>query len=168
MIALVFGVALVCAMDLANRAVLRAFVEVIDTMAGRAALQVTAGGAPFAEDVSERLASVPGVEMAVPVVSATAFTGDGSGELMTVHGVDVTSDSVMRAYEARDGGGMALEDPLLFLNEPDSIVVTRSFASRRGLHPTTPRLPTEDAEPRWPDACTGRVRRNLIAMDLRC
>ena len=39
-IALALGVALVCAIDLANRAVLDAFVEVIDTMAGRAALRV--------------------------------------------------------------------------------------------------------------------------------
>src|SRR5262245_17866888 len=100
-IALTCGVALVCAMDLVNRAVLPAFVEVVDTMAGRAALQVTAGGAPFAEDVSERIASAPGVAMAVPVVSATAFTADGSGELMTVHGVEVTNESVVRTYEAR-------------------------------------------------------------------
>jgi len=39
--ALALGVALVCAIDLVNRAVRRAFVEVVDTMAGRAALQVT-------------------------------------------------------------------------------------------------------------------------------
>ena len=43
-LALAIGVALVFAVDLANRAVESAFVAVIDTMAGRAALFVSAGG----------------------------------------------------------------------------------------------------------------------------
>src|SRR3989442_9676319 len=43
-LAVAWGVALVAGVCLANRAVLRAFVEVIDTMAGRAALEVVAGG----------------------------------------------------------------------------------------------------------------------------
>ena len=49
------GVALVCAIDLVNRAVHAGFVEVIDTMAGRASLQVVAGdGALVPEDVAVR------------------------------------------------------------------------------------------------------------------
>src|SRR5437867_7311633 len=62
LIALAWGVALVCAIDVVNRAVLSAFVEVIDTMAGRAALEIAAGeGALFPEDVATRAAAVPGV-----------------------------------------------------------------------------------------------------------
>ena len=41
-IAIACGVALVCAIDLADRAVMRAFVEVMDTATGRVALQVRA------------------------------------------------------------------------------------------------------------------------------
>jgi putative ABC transport system permease protein len=132
-IALACGVALVCAIDLVNRAVLRAFVEVVDTMAGRAALQVTAGeGGLFRETVAESVAAVPGVELAVPVVSATAFTADESGELLTVQGIDVTNDDAVRVYEARDAGA-EVEDPLVFLSQPDSVILTRTFAGRRGL-----------------------------------
>ena len=130
--ALACGVALVCAMDLVNP-VGRAFVEIVDTMAGRAALQITAGGAPFAETVAESLGGIAGLELAVPVVSGTAFTTDGSGELLTVHGVDIANESAVRVYEARDAGGLEVDDPLVFLNQLDSIVVTRSFASRRGI-----------------------------------
>src|SRR5689334_4158866 len=65
------GVALVCAIDLANRAVLTAFTEVVDAMAGRASLQVVAGeGGLMPEDVAATVAAVPGVTLAVPVVSA--------------------------------------------------------------------------------------------------
>src|SRR2546427_7948625 len=61
LIALAWGVALVCAIDVVNRAVLSAFVEVIDTMAGRAALEIAAGeGALFPEDVATRAAAVAG------------------------------------------------------------------------------------------------------------
>src|SRR5919197_5255956 len=77
-LAVAWGVALVVGVNLANRAVLRAFVEVIDTMAGRAALEVVAGeGGLFPEDVAAGVASVAGVELALPVVKAMAFTLDG-------------------------------------------------------------------------------------------
>ena len=52
-LALACGVAQVTADDLAGRETLRAFVEIIDTVAGRAALQVSAGeGALFPDDVA--------------------------------------------------------------------------------------------------------------------
>lgn len=133
-IALACGVALVCAIDLTSRGVLQSFVEIIDTMAGRAALQVRTGeGGLFREEVAETVAAVAGVELAVPVVSATAFTVDESGELLTVHGVDITEDTAVRIYEARDAEGMHLEDPLVFLSRPDSVALTTTFAARRGL-----------------------------------
>src|SRR3989442_12234192 len=102
LIALAWGVALVCAIDVVNRAVLSAFVEVIDTMAGRAALEIAAGeGALFPGDVATRAAGGPGAELAVPVVTAAAFATHGSGELMSVHGTDVTKDCGIRVLHVR-------------------------------------------------------------------
>src|SRR5689334_9393676 len=133
-VALACGVALVCAIELANRAVYDAFSEVVDTMAGRTALEVTAGdGALFPEDVAGTVAGVPGVELAVPVVTASAFTTDGSGEQLTVHGVDVTNDAHVRVYEPAGAPDGAPEDPLVFLSRPDSVLVTSEFAARRRL-----------------------------------
>jgi putative ABC transport system permease protein len=133
-IALVCGVALVCAVDLVNRAVLHAFVEVVDTMAGRAALYVSAGdGGLFPEEIARDVESIPGVALAVPVVSAAGFVSGASGELVTIHGVDITNEAAVRVYEARDAGGVEIEDPLVFLSQPDSVVLTRTFAERRGL-----------------------------------
>lgn len=132
--ALAAGVALVCAIELVNRSVLSAFEEVIDTMAGRAALQIgTAGGGSFREEVAETACGVAGVELAVPTVWATAFVADGSGELLTVYGVDITNDAAVRVYKASDARGIPLEDPLAFLNDPGAVLLTREFAGRRGL-----------------------------------
>ena len=88
----------------------------------------------FPEEVATAVAAVPGVELAVPVVNATAFTNDESGELLTVHGVDITEDAAVRVYEARNAAGLRLDDPLVFLSQPDSIALTRTFAEARGLH----------------------------------
>src|SRR2546425_6308395 len=91
LIALAWGVALVCAIDVVNRAVLSAFVEVIDTMAGRAALEIAAGeGALFPEDVATRAAAVAGGGLPVPGGGATAVTTDGSGGVLYVPGGGLT------------------------------------------------------------------------------
>ena len=67
------------------------------------------------------------------VVSATAFTTDGSSVALTVQGIDIADDASVRTYDARADGGVRLEDPLEFLAQPDSVVLTRAFATRRGL-----------------------------------
>ncbi|MBI3770625.1 MAG: ABC transporter permease [Deltaproteobacteria bacterium] len=132
--ALAAGVALVCAIDLVNRSVIEAFEEIVDTMAGRAALQVSAGnGGLFPEETADTVNAVPGVELAVSAVGATAFVADGSGELLTVHGVDVTNDAAVRVYQARDPDRAGVKDPLAFLNQPDSVILTYEFAKRRRL-----------------------------------
>src|SRR5437867_1744926 len=175
LIALASGVALVCAIDVVNRAVLFAFVEVVDTMAGRAALEIAAGrGAPCSEAVATRAAAVPGVERAVPVVSGAAFTTDGSGELMTVHGVDITNDAAVRVYDVRDEGGIQIIDPLLFLSQPDSILLPRTFAAPRGFDVGT-RLELETPTGRRQFTVRGLIEPegigrvhggNLVVMDL--
>src|SRR5438552_3920386 len=127
-LAVAWGVALVAGVWLANRAVLRAFVEVIDTMAGRAALEVVAGeGGLFPEGVAATVGTVPGIEAAVPSVKGAAYA-DG-GELLTVYGVDLTGDAPERVYGAR----LELDDPLVFLARPDSIALARPFAAAHGL-----------------------------------
>ena len=70
-IAVACGVALACAIDLVNRAAYAAFVDIIDTMAGRASLQVSAGrGADSRGETAARIRSVRGVVVAVAVVSS--------------------------------------------------------------------------------------------------
>lgn len=133
-LALALGVGLVCALDLVNRAVLRAFVEIVDTMAGRASLQVTVDdGALFAEEVAANVAKVAGVERAVPIVAASAFTVDDRPQALTVQGFDLTDDGAARIYEPGEGHLAGVEDPLVFLNQPDSILIVRELAQRHGL-----------------------------------
>lgn len=135
-VAIALGVALVCALDLVTRSTQLAFDEIIDTMAGRVSLEVGAGDGGFLpEELATEIGRVAGVELAVPVVRGTAFhVGvDGTSEAMTVQGVDVLNEDMLRAYEARDPSGQTIEDPVKFLANPRAVVLTRSFAERHHL-----------------------------------
>src|SRR2546430_12907208 len=78
-LAVAWGVALVAGVGLANHAVLRAFVEVIDTMAGRAALEVGAGGGGlFPQDVAAPVGAPPRGGAAAPRVQGPALPAGGA------------------------------------------------------------------------------------------
>ncbi|MBX3023939.1 ABC transporter permease [bacterium] len=147
-LALACGVALVCALDLVNRAVLRGFVEIIDGMAGRATLQVAVEDAgAFPEALADEVAAVDGVAQVLAVVSATAFTVTDPPEALTVQAFDVTDPAAVRVYQPGDAPGAIVDDPLGFLNQRDSIIVTRDFARRHGLA-IEDRLPLDTARGR--------------------
>ena len=132
-VALSLGVALVVAIRLMNAAVLSSFLDTVDGMAGRATLTISAGeGLTFDETVAENVSHVPGVTMAVPLVTGVAFPDDGSGELLTVHGVDLANDDAVRVYHRGDTSKL-VDDVVEFLNSKRSIVIGREFAERRGL-----------------------------------
>src|SRR5262249_52409745 len=110
------------------------FLETVDGVAGRAALTVSAGeGAMFPEEIADRIAAVPGVTLAVPLVRAVTFLDDGSGELLTVHGVDLGHEAAVRVYHTTGRPEDVIDDLLVFLSQPDSIVLGRELAVRRGL-----------------------------------
>src|ERR1700686_1934954 len=89
---IVLGVALLVGMKTANQSVLRAFNQTVDRIAGKAQLQVTAGDSGFAEEVLDRVQSVPQVRVASPIIEASVDTGlKGQGKLLIL-GVDMTGD----------------------------------------------------------------------------
>ena len=133
-VALACGVALVCALDLVNRAVLRGFVEIIDGMAGRATLEVSVeDSGAFPESLAGEVAAVEGVRQVVAMVSATAFTTTDPPESLTVQAFDVTDPDAVHVYQPSDAPAAIVDDPLEFLNAHDSVIVTRDFAARHGL-----------------------------------
>lgn len=131
-IALACGVGQIAADDMVGREALRNFIEVVDNMAGRAALQIHAGKSlSFPSQLAEVVARVDGVERSVPVISQTAFATDGSGEQILVHAMDLGDGELRSIYELHSSEGEGLDDPRVFL--PDALVVSRPFAEKRGL-----------------------------------
>ena len=129
---IVLGVAVFFAIRTANSALLDSLTVTVQKMAGKATLQVTAGEAGFPESVLDTVRATPGVQIAEPVIEVdahTAFPGEGN---LLVLGVDTTGDEELRDYEF-DRTQTEIADPLIYLAQPTSIIVSRTFAERHGL-----------------------------------
>ena len=130
---IVLGVAVFVGMHTANQSVLFAFSTTVDRIAGKTELQVTAGETGFEEDVLEKAQSAASVRVAVPAIEAVVDTNlTGQGNLLVL-GVDMTGDRTLRDYDLDSGDDAAIDDPLVFLAQPDSIILTRPFAAANHL-----------------------------------
>jgi putative ABC transport system permease protein len=134
MLGIVLGVAVFVGMHSANQSVLDAFSRTVNKIAGKAQLQVSAGETGFDEDILEKVQAVPEVAVAVPVLEAVVSTQrKGQGNLMIL-GVDMTGDRTLRDYDLEGGKESdTVDDPLIFLAQADSLIVSRKFADRNGL-----------------------------------
>ncbi len=128
------GVALVVAIRVINASTLTAFTNAIEDLAGTAVLQVRGQG-PFPEAVAERLAAVPGIGHAVPIITATFFGVEApiTDEALSVFAADVTDGHAIRTLRLVKSGERVVEDPLAFLVDPYSIIVTDGLAARAAL-----------------------------------
>jgi putative ABC transport system permease protein len=124
------GVAVLVAMYAANQSVLAGLQQTITQIAGAADLQISAGDTGIPEELLDRVRSVREVGSASPVVEAVVGTGRGGHGNLLVLGVDMTAERGIRDY---DFAGSELDDPLVFLAQPDSIMLSGDFASRNGL-----------------------------------
>ena len=130
---IVLGVAVYVAMNTVNASVQGAFSDTVQHIAGATQLQVTSGEFGFDESVLERVQAVREVGVAVPVIEATVETRlPGEGTLLIL-GVDMTGDSSLRDYSLDSGDDAIIDDPLVFLAQPDSLMVSREFAARNGF-----------------------------------
>jgi putative ABC transport system permease protein len=130
---IVLGVALLVGMYTANQSVLEAFNRTVEHIAGKTQLQVSAGDGGFAEEALERVESDPDVRAAAPVIEQVVDSGiKGQGKLLIL-AVDMTGDRSLRDYDLEGGDEDVMDDPLVFLAQPDSLILTRDFAARNGL-----------------------------------
>jgi putative ABC transport system permease protein len=130
---IVLGVALLVGMYTANQSVLEAFNRTVEHIAGKTRLQVSAGDGGFAEEVLERVQGDPDVRAAAPVIEQVVDSGiKGQGKLLIL-AVDMTGDRSLRDYDLEGGDQEVMDDPLVFLAQPDSLILTRDFAARNGI-----------------------------------
>jgi putative ABC transport system permease protein len=127
---IILGVAVFVGMHTANQSVLFAFQRTIDRIAGTTQLQVSSAETGFDESVLERVQAINGVRIAVPVIEAVVHTDlSGQGNLLIL-GVDMLGDRGLRDYDLEGGDEGSIDDPLVFLAQPDSLIITNGFAAR--------------------------------------
>jgi putative ABC transport system permease protein len=125
---IVLGVAVFVGMHTANQSVLAAFQRTIDRIAGQTQLQISAGEPGFDEGVLEKVQNVADVRAASPVIEASVSIGNAN---VLILGVDMLGDRSLRTYDLE--GSDELDDPLVFLAQADSLIVTRTFAQEHGF-----------------------------------
>jgi putative ABC transport system permease protein len=142
---IVLGVGVFVAMNTVNRSVQAAFNDTVHRIAGETQLQVTSGEFGFDESILERVQNVAEVGVAVPVIEATAETGIANEGTLLILGVDMTGDQNMRDYEMESAEDALIDDPLVFLAQPDSLMVTKEFADRTG-HQVNDKIPLDTVD----------------------
>jgi len=131
-LSIALGVGVFFAIRTANAALLDSLKTTVEKLAGKATLQVTAGESGFPEQVLDTVRATPGVRLAEPVIEVIAQTGYADEGSLLVLGVDTTGDRQLRDYEF-DPTQTEIADPLLYLAQPNSILLSHSFAARHGL-----------------------------------
>jgi putative ABC transport system permease protein len=134
---IVLGVAIFTAIRSANSSLIASLRDTIDQIAGKAVLQVTAGSAGIPESILDDIRSVPGIRLAVPAIEAVVRTSDAGQGNILILGVDMIGDRSMRDYEM-EGNEDVVSDPLIFLAQPDSLMVSKEFAFRNNLGENSP------------------------------
>jgi len=130
---IVLGVAVFVGMHTANQSVLFAFSHTVDRIAGKTELQVTAGETGFDEEILDKVQRASTVRIAVPVIEAVVDSHvRGEGNLLVL-GIDMTGDRSLRDYDLESGDDAVIDDPLVFLAQPDSIILSKEFAQKGGV-----------------------------------
>ena len=131
LLGVVVGVATFSAIMSAQGTLVQGIRSTIDRVAGKAQLQITmVGGVP--EEVQEQVRTLPGIRATSPVIEQIVIPEQGELGSLLVIGIDLLGDREMRDY-GFEGEDADLDDPLLFLAQPDSALFTRQFAEKAGL-----------------------------------
>jgi putative ABC transport system permease protein len=125
------GVASLIATGAANEAVIKGFRSTLNAVGGEADLSVTSSlSGQLNEELTEKVAAVPGVESASPAITEVAKLPDGTR--LYVFGVDLAAGDETRGFNAFGSSG-DMPDAMSFLNDPEAVLVTKRFATQRGL-----------------------------------
>lgn len=127
---IVLGVGLLVAMQVLTKTIFESFTASMEAVAGDAVLQMTNGQAGVSEFALEKIQNVPGVRSAVGIIQTKAYLEGYPEERLQVMGIDFLQDRTIRHYEFKEEDIEADEDPLVILAQPDSILLTETFASR--------------------------------------
>lgn len=137
------GVAVVIAIQLANAGSVRGFQTALDTMSGRASVEIVGSAAGVDETMLPLLGWLREFGRVSPVIEGdmAALLDGGRTEAMRVLGVDILRDVPLRDYRiVSDATGPASDAVpvarfLDLLTSPRAVVIAAAFAQRHGLAP---------------------------------
>ena len=131
---IVLGVAVLVAIHTGNATVVHSFSQTVDRVAGATQLQVFASGSSgFSEEFLDAVRQRAEVQVAAPVIEQSTNFGLQKQESLLILGVDMLADSNLRQYDIDVGADEVADDIVMFLAQPDSLIITREFAQQNHL-----------------------------------
>ena len=125
------GTGVICAVDLANAAAIRALGAAVEAVGGKATHEIRGGAAGVPEDVLTRAPRLPGVVAAAGVIEGVVTPADDPRRPLFVFGVDLLAAPAFRSDDARLAPDQAAFERLLGL--PGAVAATSRTAGRLGL-----------------------------------
>lgn len=114
-----------------NRSVIASFRDSLRTIAGECEIEINPAAGALSEDDVGRVAEVAGVSAAAGMIEAFLPLAEEASESIYLLGIDFLGSPVWSAQFPRES--LEIEDEIVFISRPRSVVVSRAFASRRGL-----------------------------------
>ncbi len=131
-VGITLGIALYVATEAAAASMLSAFGEFVGRVSGRADLTVEGDGLGVPGELLANVADTPGVEHAAVSLEVTAQATE-LHESLLVLGVDFLGDMHFLPFSIEEGDKRVIEDPLVFVNDPTALLLSKRFAQRHGL-----------------------------------
>ncbi|HYE75939.1 MAG TPA: FtsX-like permease family protein, partial [Blastocatellia bacterium] len=136
------GIAVVIAIQLTNASSLRGFEAAVETISGKASLEIIGSGLGLDELLLKELGWLREYGQVSPVIEgdAQARAGNMQRETLRILGIDILRDRSIRDYKLlahnssqANSRELNTTDFLNLLVDPYSIVITEKFAERRSL-----------------------------------
>jgi putative ABC transport system permease protein len=122
----------VCVTDL-GASILASFRDMVRTVAGASELEVTSPAGPVDEATIATVAATPGVAVAAGLIERFLPVAGRGDETVLLLGADFLGSPIWE--EALPRAAFDLPDELVFVAQPDSVVLTRALATRMGTGP---------------------------------
>ena len=131
-VGIALGISASTATEVVNEGVTASYERTVSRIAGKAVLQVTNAEVGVPEELLQDVSAVPGVSAASASVQGFVSLPDLPGERVYVVGTDLLADQKLRDYDFNSSDA-EIEDPIVFLAQPNSIAVTRCFLDELGF-----------------------------------
>lgn len=127
------GVALYITIKIINQSTLASYRDSIRSLSGNTTLTISTDWIGFPEDKVDLARGMTGVSFAIPQIKSRAHLPgrDGHDETLIVLGLDLLEEHSV--WADTPSAGKMIKNPLSFLNHPNSIIVSQSFADEHGL-----------------------------------
>ena len=137
-VGVMLGVAVVVSIDLANESASRAFDLSVESVAGRATHEITAGPQGLDEEVYAALRrsgifSAEDDRAIAPIVTDMVYSAQLGDQPMRLLGVDPFAEAPFRRYLGSEDEGLPVEQIAVFLTEPGAVLISTDIAARYEL-----------------------------------